>query len=112
MADARLRAFIALSPSLPRNGLTALRAAASAEQLLARVQDVRFALDEIEALALSGVEPWSALRRDAIGMAGHSFGAQTTQALAGQRYSAAADVADPRLRAFIALSHRCRATAR
>ena len=87
-----------------RNGLAALRAAASAEQLLARVHDVRFALDEIEGPALSGAEPWSSLRRDAIGLAGHSFGAQTTQAVAGQRYSAAADVADARLRAFIALS--------
>ena len=87
-----------------RNGLAALRAAASAEQLLARVQDVRFALDEIESLTLSGAEPWSSLRRDAIGLAGHSFGAQTTQAVAGQRYSTATDVADARLRAFIALS--------
>ena len=87
-----------------RNGLAALRAAASAEQLLARVHDVRFALDEIEGPALSGAKPWSSLRRYAIGLAGHSFGAQTTQAVAGQRYPVAADVADARLRAFIALS--------
>ena len=87
-----------------RNGLAALRAAASAEQLWARVQDVRFALDEIERQARAGAEPWSLLRLDAIGLAGHSFGAQTTQALAGQRYPVATDGADPRLRAFIALS--------
>ena len=94
-----------------RNGLAALRAAASAEQLLARVLDVRFALDEVERQAGAGAggvaEPWRSLRLDAIGLAGHSFGAQTTQAVAGQRFPAAADVlalADPRLRAFIALS--------
>ena len=87
-----------------RSGLAALRAAASAEQLLARVQDVRFALDEIESLAQSAAEPWRSLRRDAIGLAGHSFGARTTQAVAGQRYPVAVEAADPRLRAFIALS--------
>ena len=87
-----------------RNGLAALRAAASAEQLLARVHDVRFAIDEIEGLAQVGAEPWRSLRLDAIGLAGHSFGAQTTQAVAGQRYPVAASVADARLRAFIALS--------
>ena len=85
-------------------GLAALRAAASAEQLLARVLDVRCALDEVERQAQAGAEPWRSMRLGAIGLAGHSFGAQTTQALAGQRFPAAADVMDPRLRAFIALS--------
>jgi len=87
-----------------RNGLAALRAAASAEQLLARVHDVRFAIDEIERQAQAGAEPWRSLRLDAIGLAGHSFGAQTTQAVAGQRYPVAVDGVDPRVRAFIALS--------
>ena len=90
-----------------RHGLAALRAAASAEQLLARVHDVRFVLDEVERQARAEAEPWRSLRLDAIGLAGHSFGAQTTQAVAGQRFPVAVDgwaLADPRLRAFIALS--------
>lgn len=91
-----------------RSGLAALRAAASAEQLLARVRDVRFVLDEVERQAAAGAEPWRSLRLDAIGLAGHSFGAQTTQAVAGQRFfqhaAVAVDVMDPRPRAFIALS--------
>lgn len=52
-----------------RNGLAALRAAASAEQLLARVRDVRFVLDEVERQAAAGVEPWRSLRLDALGLA-------------------------------------------
>ena len=88
-----------------RNDLSALRAAASAEQLLARVGDVRFVLDELERQAEA--EPWRSLRLDALGLAGHSFGAQTTQAVAGQRFPVAADawaLMDTRPRAFMALS--------
>ena len=87
-----------------RRGMRALRAAASAEQLLERVLDVRFALDEVERLARSATQPWHDLRLDAVGMAGHSFGAHTTQALAGQRYAVPSDAADARPRAFIAFS--------
>ena len=102
-----------------RSGMAALRAAASAAQLLARVHDVRHALDEVERQVRAGAEPWCSLRLDAVGLAGHSFGAQTTQAVAGQRFAVAVnpphsldsldrsiplDLADARLRAFIALS--------
>jgi predicted dienelactone hydrolase len=87
-----------------RAGVRQLRHAASAEQLRARVADMRFALDEMQRLASQGHAPWAALRLDAVGVAGHSFGAHTTQAVAGQRYAVAADVADPRPKAFIALS--------
>ena len=105
-----------------RSGMAALRAAASAAQLLARVRDVRHALDEVERQVQAGAEPWRSLSLDAVGLAGHSFGAQTTQAVAGQRFTVAVnpldsldsldsldpsirlDLADARLRAFIALS--------
>ena len=90
-----------------REGMAALRRAASAEQLRQRVLDVRFALDELSRLAASapaGAAVWSQLRLDAVGLAGHSFGAHTTQALAGQRYGVPADFADERLKAFVALS--------
>jgi len=87
-----------------RAGLRGLQAAASAEQLLARVLDVRFVLDEVARRIALGEAPWAQLRGDAIGLAGHSFGAQTTQAIAGQRYPVEADGSDPRPRAFIAFS--------
>ncbi len=87
-----------------RDGPRALAAAANAEQLFARVTDMRFALDEALRRGREG-GAWARVRGDAIGAAGHSFGAQTTQALAGQRYAAAGPaLAEPRFAAFIALS--------
>jgi predicted dienelactone hydrolase len=85
-----------------------LREAASAEQYLARIADARFVLDEIERRAAAGA-PWSRIRLDAIGFAGHSFGARLTQAIAGERpaggaAAAAARLHDARPRAFIAFS--------
>lgn len=87
-----------------RSGLRQLKAAATAEQLMVRVADVRFTLDELARRAGAGESPWTQMRQDALGLAGHSFGAQTTQALAGQRFPVPGNAADPRLRAFIAFS--------
>lgn len=85
-----------------------LRAAANVDQLVARVQDVRYAMDELArrqaAAPASSSVSWGQLRLDAVGLAGHSFGAQTVQSVAGQRYAVAADFVEPRLKAFIALS--------
>jgi dienelactone hydrolase len=86
-------------------GLRGLRAAASGEQLRARVADVQFAIDEVLRRAAAGVAPFTRVRADAIGASGHSFGAHTVQALAGQRFPVAADgAADARIRAFIGFS--------
>lgn len=89
-----------------RGGLSALRAAANAQQLLARVADVRFAIDEIARRAARGEAAFQRLRLDAIGLSGHSFGARTVQAAAGQRFpvNGGLDLAEARVRAFLALS--------
>jgi len=88
-----------------RGGLGALRGAAAPEQLYARVADVRFAIDEVERRARAGDTPFARVRPDAIGASGHSFGAQTVQALAGKRFPVATpDLFEPRLKALIALS--------
>jgi dienelactone hydrolase len=90
---------------LRSGGLRALRAAASAEQLRARVQDMRFAADEITRRAQQTEGGWSRVRLDALGASGHSFGAATVLALAGQRYPVSnAGAAEPRIEAFIAFS--------
>ncbi len=97
--------------ALMQGGLKGLQAAMTAEQLIARVQDVRFALDEVARHARAGEAPWSRLSADRIGIAGHSFGAVTTQALAGQRYTAAerdGPLREPRFRAAIAFSPSAR----
>lgn len=94
-----------------RGGFSALRAAASAEQLRERVADAQFAAGEAERRARAGEPGWARVRGQALGMSGHSFGAHTVQALAGQRYPvpaaramATAAAADPRFKAFIAFS--------
>ncbi len=90
---------------LRNQGPRALSAAASAQELLARVQDVQFALDEIERQSKQNTSPWAACQRDAIGLAGHSFGAQTAQALAGQHYGMGRPpLTEARLKSFLLLS--------
>lgn len=92
-----------------QGGLRGARQAASAEQYLARIADARFVLDEIERRRGAG-GPWARVRPEAIGFSGHSFGARLTQALAGERPTRArraervGEVAEPRIRAFIAFS--------
>ncbi len=92
-----------------------LRGAASLAQYVARVADVKFVLDELRHRPQQGDA--LALRMDLarVGMSGHSFGAQTTQALAGQSFDVpaaaramAAELVEPRLRAFIAFSPSAR----
>lgn len=87
-----------------RGGARALKAAASADQMVERLQDLYFVIDELLRRSAAGEAPWTRVRADALGVAGHSFGAQTAQAMAGQRYSGVADLSDPRLKAFVALS--------
>ena len=88
-----------------QGGLRALRAAASGEQLRARVADMRFAIDEGTRRAAQSEPGWSRVRPGALGASGHSFGAGTVQALAGQRFAVAdSGVAEPRFKAFIAFS--------
>lgn len=98
------------TPALRASGLRSfadkdgLRQAASPQQLLARVQDARFALDEIARRRAAGDAHWQTVGSEAVGFAGHSFGAHTTMALAGQLYPRGLSVAEPRIAAFIAFS--------
>lgn len=85
------------------------KAAADTDNFVNRPQDVSFALDRLTAcnqdasFALHG-----RLDLSRIGMAGHSFGAYTTMALAGQRFRRGSGtmehLADPRIKAAIAMS--------
>lgn len=82
----------------------ALRSAASPTQLLARLLDVTFALDEIARRHAAGQGRWGTVRPSQVGLSGHSFGAHTTLGMAGQRYPGFAGMTEPRLAAFIAFS--------
>lgn len=84
--------------------LRALRQLASPAQLVARIRDVVFVLDEI-GRRHSGARPgWADIRPTHIGMSGHSFGALTTMAMAGQRFPGVEPIDETRLSAFMPFS--------
>ena len=101
-----------------RAGMGALRVAMAPEQLLARVADVKFAIDEIDrrrqpvantsgsALSSTAAGRWQTLLGLRIGVGGHSYGARSTQALAGLAYARGNNWSgsDSRVAAFLALS--------
>jgi len=83
----------------------ALRRAASARNVLRRVQDVTAVLDQLERWN-AGPHPLAGrLDLQRVGMAGHSFGAVTTEAVSGESFGRLGPVfTDPRIRAAVALS--------
>ena len=87
-----------------------LKAAMTGDQLRARVADASFVLDRLTALerqgrGREGACLLSRIDLGHVGMSGHSFGAHTTQALAGQVFPAmGAAGADRRIAASIAFS--------
>lgn len=84
--------------------MDALKGAANARNFLRRVKDVSAVLDW---LAARKGEAGHALRGrldlERVGMSGHSFGAQTTQAVSGQ-VMLGRSMADPRIRAALVMS--------
>jgi predicted dienelactone hydrolase len=92
----------------PGRRLQALKSGMNAKAYLDRCGDVRFAINE---LARRNAADSDTLRGkldlDRVGLAGHSFGAQTVQAIIGQRpprANARLSVADPRVKAAVAFS--------
>lgn len=85
-------------------GLQGMTSAASVDQFLLRVRDVPVTLDQLERWNAGG-EPRLAGRLDLlrVGMSGHSFGAITTQAVAGQAFDFG-QFRDRRVKAALALS--------
>jgi predicted dienelactone hydrolase len=81
-----------------------LRRGMTAEQLQARVGDVRFVLDRLERGGREGACDLGRADMGRIGMSGHSFGAQTTLAIAGTRYGGRPVLADARVKAALAFS--------
>ncbi|MGN6367925.1 MAG: alpha/beta hydrolase family protein [Phycisphaerae bacterium] len=96
--------------------LQMLRGQGDLQPFLDRVADIHFLIDQLQAAAnhnptapnhnptapnIPGLADHLDLTK--IGMSGHSFGAITTQAIAGQHY-ATANLADPRVKAAIAMS--------
>lgn len=90
--------------------MEAMRRAASAQNLVLRVQDVHAVLDRLETWNTTDGHPLARrLDLSHVGMSGHSFGAVTTQAVSGQRFataeaSGAARATDSRIKAAIMFS--------
>jgi predicted dienelactone hydrolase len=82
------------------------RAAADRGNAVERPNDVSFALDRVTALNRDATPLKGRLDLRAIGMAGHSFGAWTTLAVAGQMLGPRqqSSLADPRVKAAIEMS--------
>jgi predicted dienelactone hydrolase len=85
--------------------MAAMKAAASLENFMARVDHVKTVLDALtkwnseEKHALNG-----RLDLTKLGMSGHSFGAVTTQAVSGQQYPLGKNFTDARIKSAMALS--------
>ena len=96
----------------PLVGLLALRQGASVENALARGQDVKFALDEVARRKAAGDALLSGADLAHVGLAGHSFGAQTAMMMAGEGPADArlvdARLVDARIVAVIAMSPAAR----
>jgi len=82
------------------------RDAMSAQQFIARIEDLHFVIDQLQAQPTVGDCALTRIDPQRIGMAGHSFGALTTQAIAGRHYDVpgATAIADRRVQAALALS--------
>jgi predicted dienelactone hydrolase len=87
----------------------ALRQAANAQNSVARARDVSFAIDRMEKLA--DQPDWKGrLDLDHIGVAGHSFGGQTSMLVAGELLGGKVgprmfgQLADPRVKAVLPMS--------
>lgn len=88
----------------PSRRMAAMRDAANVENFLLRVRDVPAVLDQLEAWNKETGHPLSGrLDLSRVGMSGHSFGAVTAQAVAGQAFRRQ-DFTDPRIRAAVLMS--------
>jgi dienelactone hydrolase len=87
-------------------GMQGLRGGITIKTALDRPRDVSFAIDQLQALNKTDAWPLHGrLDLSRIGMAGHSFGANTTLLISGLRLpQGALTLADPRIKCAIAMS--------
>jgi predicted dienelactone hydrolase len=85
--------------------MRALKGGINARNTIARLKDVSFALDRLEALDRSDPAWRHRLDLARVGLAGHSYGAETALGATGKRYGPRElALADRRIRAAIAMS--------
>lgn len=105
--DGRIKIQPGNSQGMKQGLMREMKQGMTGENLRARVDDVKFVLNQLERLN-SGAGAWHGkLDMSKIGCAGHSFGAGTTMAIAGQNFGTGAkriNEADPRVKAAIYMS--------
>jgi predicted dienelactone hydrolase len=89
--------------ALRKGGLSALREASKPEQLMARMQDVRFAVAQMQRLHARAEGAWAGLPLQKLAVTGHSFGARSTLLSAGWQRNGM-NGTEPIAKAFIAFS--------
>lgn len=91
-------------PALQR--MTAMKQAASLDNMIARGKDIPIVIDTLTSWNKDNRHPLHGrMNLDAIGMSGHSFGANTTQAVAGQVYPGSRlSFTEPRIDAAVMMS--------
>lgn len=85
-------------------GMNALRSAGNAQNAIARPKDITFVIDQLVELNKTHPKLKGLLNLDAIGVGGHSFGAQTTLLIGGQTLGPAMSYADTRVKALMPMS--------
>lgn len=89
----------------PGQRLMALKQAISLENVLARLEDISFVIDQLEIWNRDADHfLYGKLDLDHIGLSGHSYGANTTQSLMGQVSLLRESPTDPRIDAFLPMS--------
>lgn len=105
--DGRIKIQPGNSQGMKQGLMREMKQGMTGENLRARVDDVKFVLNQLERLN-SGAGAWHGkLDMSKIGCSGHSFGAGTTMAIAGQNFGTGAkriNEADPRVKAAIYMS--------
>ena len=94
----------------PREIAGKMKAGMTLSNLTLRIDDVHFVIDEIMRRTEAGEVAFANADPKQLGMSGHSFGAQTTLAVAGQKSPTAitVNVIDKRIRSAIAFSPNAR----
>lgn len=87
-------------------GKPGFRSLLNGDQLADRARDIQFVIGELGRRVIEGACDLGRIDHTRIGVAGHSFGAQTVQAIAGQSFPMEIEppLSDPRVRAAVGLS--------
>ncbi|MDF1826297.1 MAG: hypothetical protein P1U68_16745 [Verrucomicrobiales bacterium] len=89
----------------PAGRMAALKEAANFRSSIGRYKDIPFVIDTLEKWNRDTAHPLHGkVDLEHIGMSGHSYGANTTQAMMGQKFPLNLDFEEPRIDAFLAMS--------